>query len=138
MKHLTDKELIDYTLKFETDPVRVRLAKVMDNASGCLLDSLEYAGMDPETWLFENAHDAGQWIRHLENEIDYLGRELEMAQKECARLSTRSVAELLAEMNEQVNTANRQTEAAYRETGKLRKVNSELQDKINTWQIISS
>ena len=74
---MTDNELIDYTIKFDTDPVRVRLATYMDRHPGAILDDLERAGMDETHCTFRseengNTYLPGQYISHLENEIEYL------------------------------------------------------------------
>lgn len=104
MDYLTDRELIDYVLKHETDPIRVRLAGVMERMPGCILDSLEDAGMDPERCTFENTYDPGQWIRHLENEIDFLSNELHEAQEKLAALEKRTVLEFMREIGQTVQT----------------------------------
>jgi hypothetical protein len=133
MNHLTDKELIDYTLKFDDDPVRVRLAKVMDNSSGCLLDTLEYAGMDPETWLFENTYDAGQWIRHLESELDVYHEENNQLRKELEELKARTVLELLIELRQEIKTANWMAEEARRERDYAEADRKIIKDKLSMW-----
>ena len=109
---MTDSELIDYTLKFDTDPVRVRLAKIMDNMPGIILDELEQAGMDPERCTFENTYSPGQYITHLESEIDYLNRELQETQAKLAERETLTVSELIAELHRDADNAHRKVALA--------------------------
>ncbi len=104
MNHLTDKELIDYTIKFDDDPVRVRLAKIMEQMPGCILDDLEDAGMDPATCDFENTYSPGQFIRHLENEIEFLNNELHEALEKLHALEKRTVLEFMREIGQTVQT----------------------------------
>ena len=117
MDYLTDRELIDYVLKHETDPIRVRLASVMERMPGCIIDSLEDAGMDSVTCLFENTYDPGQYIRHLENEIDFLNNELYETQEKLRALKTKTVLEMMKELGNTIQTlevrvANAEEEAA--------------------------
>lgn len=117
---MTDSELIDYTLKFDTDPVRVRLAGVMDRMPGSLIDTLVFAGMDPETWLFENTFDAGNYVRHLESEIEYLGRENFELQQKLTELEARTVAQLIAKLNYDLKTMQERVEYAEKDAKRSR------------------
>ena len=90
--NMTDNELIDYTIKFDNDPVRVRLATYMDRHPGAILDDLERAGMDQTDCTFRdkdtcNDYLPGQYISHLEDEIDYLEEKLAEAYKEIEALN---------------------------------------------------
>ena len=90
LDHLTDSELIQYIIKHDSDPIRVRLATYMDNMPGRILDGLERAGMDPETCLHENTYESGEYIDHLNNEIDYLNHELQETRRDCLRRGRRT------------------------------------------------
>ena len=137
MRHLTDTELIDYTLKYDTDPVRVRLAKVMDNTSGILLDGLEFAGMDSETWLFENTWDAGQYIHHLKAEVDYLNDELEQAQNKIEDMKTKTVLELIDELKKSIAGAEQRIRAADNAKERAYKERDEMKNKLDMWAILN-
>ena len=137
MRHLTDTELIDYTLKYDTDPVRVRLAKVMDNTSGILLDGLEFAGMDSETWLFENTWDAGQYIHHLKAEVDYLNDELEQAQNKIEDMKTKTVLELIDELKKTIAGAEQRIRAADNAKERAYKERDEMKNKLDMWAILN-
>lgn len=133
LTHLTDNELIQHVIKFDTDPVRVRLATIMERMPGCILDSLEVAGMDPDTCLFENTYDAGQYISHLENEIEYLQRELNEEQKERKKLEARDVVALLAEVNDYVKSLERGHKVLYEKLHEEQKEHKETAHKLKMW-----
>lgn len=137
MKHLTDNEFIDYCLKFETDPKVVRLAKIMDNMPGQIINSLKDAGMDPETCTFENVYDAGEYIRHLEDEIDYLNRELSGVREQLAERGTLTVSELISELRDIALTANRRAEMYLDEKNFAVKQRGEMQHKLDMWAILN-
>ena len=137
MKHLTDIEFIDYCLKFETDPKIVRLAKIMDNMPGIILDELEHAGMDPENCTFENTYSPGQYITHLENEIEYLNRELSDTQEKLAERETLSVSELINELRDIAMGANRRTEIYVNERDIAVKQREEMKNKLDMWAILN-
>ena len=131
--HLTDKELIDYTLKFDTDPVRIRLAQVMDNMPGFILQRLEDVGMDPETCMFENNYDPGDWISHLEGEIDYLSRELQEAHEALRKLEVRSVLDFMEEANSMIQNLDRQLRQSNDEKSRAVKDRDYAQEQLKVW-----
>lgn len=133
MNHLTDKELIDHVLKFDTDPIRIRLAKVMDNMPGCILDSLEDAGMDPETCTFENIYDPGQFIRHLEGELDVYQEENQQLRAELEELKARTVLEFIAELKQEIKTAEWMAAEARRERDKAEGEYKIMKSKLSMW-----
>jgi hypothetical protein len=141
MKHLTDREFIDYCLKFETDPKIVRLAKVMDNMPGIILDELEYAGMDPENCTFENTYSPGQYITHLENEIEYLNRELSDTLRELEdckeKYETMTVSELINTLKDKAMMANHQAAAHERQRDKAVAEREEMKNKLDMWAILN-
>lgn len=138
LNHLTDEELIQYVIKHDDDPVRVRLAKVMDTMPGFILRQLEDVGMDPETCMFENNYDPGDWIRHLENEIEYLNRELNSAQLKLEEREALTVSELLEEMLNE----NRRLQIRIRNSDEdRRKAEEEVEvtrSKMKVWKALST
>ena len=133
MNHLTDSELIDYTLKFDTDPVRVRLASVMDNMPGAILDSLEDAGMDPVFCTFENTWLPGEYIRHLENEVEIYQDENVQLRKEIEELKARSIMDLIAELKQEIKTADWMAAEARRERDYAEADRKLMKDKLSMW-----
>lgn len=130
---MTDNELIDYTLKFDTDPVRVRLAKVMDNMPGFILNSLEHAGMDPETCLFENTWDPGQFIHHLEQELEIYHDENAQLRAELEELKARTVLDFIAELKQEIRTADWKVKQAEEDRFKAVKERDEMKSKLSMW-----
>lgn len=136
--HLTDNELIKYVLKHDTDPIRVRLAGVMEGFSGSIVDSLDDAGMDKENFLFENTYDPGQYIRHLRNEIEYLNRELQETQDKLAERETMTVSQLIEELHHDAHAANRRAAAATERAREADQERERMRDKMKVWRAIST
>jgi hypothetical protein len=130
---MTDTELIDYTIKFDNDPVRVRLATVMDRMPGFILDSLEYAGMCPDTCLFENTYDPGQYINHLESEIEYLNRENQELQEKLRELETMSVLEFMNTARKQIEAEKRHNELLRQDIRKAVDEKDHMKSKLSMW-----
>jgi len=131
--HLTDNELIQHIIKHDTDPIRVRLATIMERMPGCILDSLEDAGMDPETCLFENTWECGQYIKHLQNEIEYYERELMTAQEEVISLRTRTIIDFVEEVKQQLVVAQANEAEARRAHQVEAMRRKEAEDKWDMW-----
>lgn len=133
MNHLTDRELIDYTLKFDADPVRVRLAMIMENMPGAILDDLEDAGMDPVFCNFENTYLPGQYIRHLESELDVYHDENRQLREELEELKARTVMDLIAELKQEIKTADWMAAEARRERDQLKGDHDKMKSKLSMW-----
>lgn len=138
LNHLTDEELIQYVIKHDTDPIRLRLAQYMDDMPGRILDGLKRAGMNPETCLHENTYESGEYIEHLKSELDVYERELMETKEKLAERETMTVSELIKELHEaadraysQVAVANRQVREAEQEVETTRK-------KMKVWTAIST
>jgi hypothetical protein len=138
LDHLTNDELIKYVLRFDNDPIRIRLASIMENMTGWIVEGLEDAGMSKESFLFENTYDPGQFIRHLEGEIEYLNRELDEVQGELEKRKTLTVAGLI----EELVTENHRLEFNANEAIRLRRqADKEVEDtraKMKVWRALST
>ena len=141
LNHLSDNELIDYIIKHDDDPIRVRLATHMQRVAGAIIDDLERAGMD-DTWCnFRSVVNDGQYlpgdyIRHLENEIDYLNLQIEQNTKEIAELQARTVAELIQELNQQIETEKYNTKYANEQRNKAEAKAAEATHKLDMWAVL--
>lgn len=142
LDNLSDNELIDYIIKHDNDPIRVRLATHMQRVAGAIIDDLESAGMDSTYCNFrsvvtEGKYLPGQYISHLENEIEYLNQQREQDAKDIKELQARTVAELIQELNQQITTeqysARMAREAKYEAEAKA-KVATE---KLDMWAILN-
>lgn len=138
LNHLTDIELIKYILNHDEDPIRVRLAGIMDRMPGRIIDGLERAGMDPETCLHENLYESGEYIEHLNNEIEYLNRELEETQEKLAERETLTVAELISELNDIAHAADRRAAVAIERAREADQERENMRSKMKVWRAIST
>ncbi len=140
--NMTDNELIDYTIKFDTDPVRVRLATHMERVTGALIDDLEKAGMDETFCTFrsvvtETEYLPGEYIRHLESEVEYLNDQLADALKEVKELQARSIMDVMAELKQEIKSAEWGMREAYRELDKARENEANMKNKLDMWAILN-
>ena len=141
LNHLTDDELIDHVIRYDDDPIRVKLATVMQRTKGTIMDDLLDAGMD-DTWCtFESIvncsqYHPGQYVRHLENEIEYLQEKLEQERKEVQNLKARTVADLIQELNEQIETEKYNVRVAREYQQKAEKKAEEATHKLDMWAIL--
>jgi hypothetical protein len=140
--NITDNELIDYTIKFDNDPVRVRLATYMDRHPGAILDDLERAGMDETFCTFrsivtETEYLPGQYISHLENEIEYLNEQLKQALDEIEEMKTMKVSELISQLRQEVVTEKYMRERAERSRYEAHTEREEMKSKLDMWAILN-
>ncbi len=138
LNHLSDNELIQYIIKHDDDPVRVRLAKIMDRMPGFILQRLEDVGMDPDTCMFENTYDPGDWINHLTNEIEYLNRELHDTQEKLAQRETLTVSELIQEMLNENRRLQVRISHSDSDRRRAEEENERTQKKMKVWRAIST
>lgn len=136
--HLSDNELIKHVLKHDSDYIRVRLAGVMERFSGCIVDSLDDAGMDKENFLFENTYDPGQYIRHLRNEIEYLTDELRDTQHKLAERETMTVAQLIDELKAAALFADHRASAATERAREADREREDMRSKMKVWRALST
>jgi hypothetical protein len=139
---MTDNELIDYTIKFDTDPVRVRLATYMDRHPGAIIDDLERAGMDETYCTFKSKitysdYLPGQYINHLEEEVRFLQEQLEEAQNEIEKLKPMKVSELIAQLREAITTEKFSREREERSRYEMQQEHDKMKDKLNMWAILN-
>lgn len=130
---MTDGELIDYTLKFDTDPVRVRLAKIMDNMPGFILQRLEDVGMNPETCLFENCYDPGDYINHLENEVEWRDNEINKLQGKLEELEAMTVLEFMDNIRRKLEAEKRHNELLKQDIRKAVDEKDHMKSKLSMW-----
>lgn len=142
LNHLTDNELLDYIIKYDNDPIRVRLATHMQRVAGAIIDDLVDAGMDDTYCEFrsvvtEGKYLPGAYIRHLENEIEYLQLQIEQSTKEINELKARTVMDLIAELKQDIKTAEWSMREAYRELDKAREERNDMKHKMDMWAILN-
>ena len=149
LDHLSNDELLEYLDKHSTDPLIKRLVNVLMEKQYGLVSDLLAAGMDEQTWTFSpdnyNKYYPGQYISHLHNELDYADNELKdcefqlkQAKKEIEDLKARTVAELIAELHQEVRDANHRTAEAEKWRRKAQEEVETTRDKMKVWRAIST
>ena len=139
---MTDNELIDYTIKFDNDPVRVRLATYMDRYPGAILDDLERAGMDETFCTFRSVvtcteYLPGQYISHLENEIEYLQEQLKQAHDEIEEMKPMKVSELIEQLRQEITTEKYMRESAERSRYNAHQDREDMKKKLDMWAVLN-
>jgi hypothetical protein len=144
--NLTYKELIDYLDRYNTDPMVRRLLEMVMDKEETIIEGLMDVGMDPVDCRIEGDDGyylPGPYIQKLRNDADYYQRESDEWQEkyidmkdERDRLKARSVADLLADMQEKIRRAEATAREADRITTQYKARNAELEEKINVWSIL--
>lgn len=139
---LTDKELIDYTIKFSNDPEKIRLATAMERIEGAIIDDLVEAGMD-ETWCtfrseYGGEYHPGRYIMHLEGEIQIRDDELKKLSDELEEQKARTIADLIQELNQQIAREQYRANQALRERDLAIQAESRTKEKMKVWKALST
>lgn len=137
LENLSDNELVDYVIKHDNDPIRLRLATHMQRVQGAIMDDLIDAGMDDVWCTFENSYHPGQYIRHLENEIEYLNDQATQNLKEIEELKARTVMDLIAELKQEIKTAEWSMKEAYRERNVAVEEREKMKHKLDMWAVLN-
>jgi hypothetical protein len=137
LSHLTDDELINYTIKFSDDPIKVRLATYMERIKGSIIDDLEYAGMDPTYCTFRTEWGSdrlpGQYISHLEEEIQIRDDTIAELQAELEERKALTIAGLIAELKQEIKTNKYIADEARAEQYRVEKDHAIMKDKLSMW-----
>ena len=137
LSHLTDKELIDRTIKFSNDKAAIRLATIMERVSGAIIDDLVDAGMD-ETWCtftseWGGDYHPGRYITLLEDEIRIRDDDILQLRKEVDELKARTVLDLLVELKQDITTAEWMAKEARKERDKAEADRDHAKDRRSMW-----
>jgi hypothetical protein len=137
MNHLTDKELINHVIKFDTDPIRLRLATANERTSGAIWDDLVDAGMDETYCTFtsewgSNMH-VGRYIEHLREELTIRDDELINLRQELEEQKARTIADLINELNQQITTERYIAKEARNEANKAREEAASAREQLKMW-----
>jgi hypothetical protein len=129
-------------IKYDDDPIRVRLATHMQRVAGAIIDDLERAGMDETFCEFrsvvtEGKYLPGQYISHLEGEIEYLNLQREQDAKEIQELQARTIADLIQELNQQITTEKYSTRIAREEKYEAEEKARVATEKLDMWAILN-
>jgi hypothetical protein len=134
---LTDHELIDYVIKHSTDPEKIQLATYMERLKGAIIDDLEDAGMDTTYCTFKTEWGGdrlpGQYITHLEEEIRIRDDTIIELTAELEERKSLTLAGMIAELKQEIHTANYVAEEARREARKAEEAMYKAKDKLSMW-----
>jgi len=140
---MSDHELLHYLDLSSDDPLIRRLINVLAKTRGALIDDLESAGMDSQSWTFGegwNKYSPGQYIEELRNDVTRAEDELELAQEELEQmrderdqLKTRNIMQFIEEVNKEKTAAAVRANEAYKESARVREENAKLREQIDMW-----
>ena len=136
-EYLTDEELIDRIIKFSDDPEKVRLATIMERTKGSIWDDLVDAGMDETYCTFDSdwgsSMHVGQYINHLREEITIRDDELYQLRQELEEQKARTIADLIAELNQQIDTQKYVASQALSDRDRAIAQAKEATEKLKMW-----
>jgi hypothetical protein len=125
-----------------------KLLEYINDKEENIIEGLIDIGMDPINGRIEGDNGwslPGPYISELRNDVDYYQREsqeweekYEDMKEERNRLKARSVADLLADMNEKIKRAEAEAREVDRIATQLKARNKDLEEKINVWKVLES
>jgi hypothetical protein len=140
---MSDQELLHYLDLTSDDPLIRRLINVLAKTRGALIDDLESAGMDSQSWTFSegwNKYSPGQYIEELRNDVRRAEDELELAQDDLRQaidekdqLKTRTIMQFIDEVNKEKIRCSLIASDAMKESNKVREENDKLREQIDMW-----
>lgn len=145
---MTDMELLHYLDLYSTDPVIRRLVNFLSNTRGGLISDLEAAGMDPHTWQFETEWQSmypGDYIQQLRQDISDLEQDLSVTKsdledvtEERNRLETRSIMDLIAEVQKERIVNREERYRAEKHAIAVKEENDLLREQLGMWKILET
>ncbi len=137
LTHLTDRELINHVIKFDDDPIRVRLATANERTSGAIWDDLVDVGMDETYCTFtsewgSNMH-VGRYIQHLREELTIRDDELHQLREELEEQKARTIADLINELNQRITTEQYLAKEARHEANKAKEEAAKAKEQLKMW-----
>ena len=133
---LSDDEFIHHYDITSTDPVIRRFVSLCKSHFDNDL-RLYDVGMDSEG-MFENTYSAGEYIAHLQSEVDFYSREVDELQTELHGLRTKTLIDFISEVNRELTSAQNESIRAHREINKLETELEDTKKKLKVWNHLSS
>ena len=138
---MTARELVHYLDLYSTDPVVRRLVSLFSNDS--LMADLVDAGMDPDTLMFQIdwGHESpGEYIQSLRRQLEQAEEDYEDVKRckeeledECDRLKSRSILEILKEVEREKINSQDLVREAMKTVKAFKDENESLKEKIDMW-----
>lgn len=145
---MTDFELLHYLDLYSDDPLVRRLVNFLSNTRGGLITDLEAAGMDPHTWQFETEWQSmypGDYIQQLRQDISDLEQDLSVTKsdledvtEERNRLETRSIMDLIAEVQKERIVNREERYRAEKHAIAVKEENDLLREQLGMWKILET
>ena len=137
LEGLTDSELINHVIKFDNDPIRIRLATANERTSGAIWDDLVDVGMDETYCTFTSEWGStmhvGRYIQHLREELELRDDELRQLRDELEEQKARTIADLINELNQQITTEKYIAKEARMERDKAVDQAKDATEKLRMW-----
>ena len=140
---MTDLELLHYLDIYSDDPLIRRIISVISRTRGALINDLEHAGMDPDTWMFKTDWQSmypGEYIEQLrrdrdeaESDLEHTKYKLEEAERELDEMKTRSIMDFVQEVWQEKKVATFKVQEALKEAKAQKEENDRLREKIDMW-----
>ena len=140
---MSDTELLHYLDLYSEDPLIRRLVDVLARTRGALIDDLESAGMDSQSWTFGDGwskFSPGQYIEELRNDLRHAENELEIAQQEIIQiederdqLKVRSIIQLIEEVQAEKRANQELVRESIATVQAYKKENDKLKEQIDMW-----
>lgn len=133
----SDRELVDYTIKFSDDAEKVRLATIMERVGGAIIDDLVDAGMH-ETWCtftseWGGDYHPGRYISLLEDEIRIRDDDIRQLRKELEEQKARNIADLIVELHAEIQTSDRKARDARDQCEQAMRDSEHAKDRLSMW-----
>jgi len=139
--HLTDFELISYTIKFGNDPEKIRLATAMERVRGAIIDDLVAAGMDETYCTFRSEwggeYHPGRYISLLEDEISHRDENICELIKEVEELKSRTIMDFIQEVNQELTTAKYLVKEAQADRDREHKARRDAERELEVWNVLT-
>lgn len=139
---LTDDELIRYLDNTSTDPIVRRLVDIFVKNDDMIFRQLVDVGMDRDG-RFETDYEykpVGEYIEHLRSELSYYQNEaedleyrLEDEKERVKQLGARSIASVMAELNEQIRTVDKKAVQAEQERKRAVEDRDLAREQLRAW-----
>lgn len=142
MNHLTDRELINHVIKFDTDPIRLRLATANERTVGAIWDDLVDVGIDETYCTFTSEWGSemhvGRYIEHLREEISIRDNELHELRDELEERRALSIADLIEELRKEIRKEQYTAHEARKECNKAIEEADHAKEQLKMWNHLRS
>lgn len=142
LTHLSDDELIRHLDNTTDDPVIRRLVDIFIKNDDMIFRQLLDVGMDKDG-RFETNYEylpVGEYIEHLRSELAYYQTEaeeleykLEDKKEEVKRLSARSIAEILSELNHEIKRVDQRAHDNERARYRAEEARDLAREQLKAW-----